>query len=93
MWAIGCLLFAWFYGYSPFESQFVENGSLRVVECSHVRILSKVPVPPKMSPDDRVIAQLCEGILIHDINNRPFTHDIIKSVEEKLFSKNGDSFV
>lgn len=25
VWSLGCLLFAWWYGYSPFESEFVRN--------------------------------------------------------------------
>ena len=34
------------YGYSPFECEFREDGSARVVECSHLRVLGAVRFPP-----------------------------------------------
>ena len=87
MWSIGCLLFAWYYGYSPFECEFNDNGSLRVVECSHVRVLSKIPKPSTKTAEDRVIIQFTESVLIHDIADRPFTQDIINKTDEYLFIK------
>ena len=42
VWALGCLLFAWWFGYSPFECEFY-GQAIKVVECSSLRVLSSVP--------------------------------------------------
>lgn len=83
---MGCLLFAWFYGYSPFESEFTDTGMLRVVECSHLRVLGRAPRHPRPGADDVAMARLVEWILDKDIRNRPFTVDIISRLEEMLRS-------
>ena len=64
VWAIGCLLFAWYYGYSPFECEFIENTSnVRVVECTHLRVLSKVPSPTKKTMDDILTDKKRNGLI------------------------------
>jgi hypothetical protein len=84
VWSLGCLLFAWFYGYSPFESEFNENGTMRVVECSHLRVLGKVPKRPNSLADDLVLQGLTDWILDNNISNRPFTVEIINKLEETI---------
>ena len=78
------MLFAWCYGYSPFESEFNETGTLRVVECSHLRVLSRCPRKLKPTSDDLVIISLCDWILEKEFNKRPYTIDIINKLEETL---------
>ena len=104
VWAAGCLLFAWFYGLSPYECEFAEQddkdsgrenkshtaGSgggnrgrdrvrLRVVESSHLRVLSP---PPERAADlvtreDAVVAAAVHSMLQQDMTQRPFLTDVI----------------
>ena len=87
VWGIGCLLFAWWFGYSPYESEFSDtNGSIRVVDCSHSRVLSKMPRKPPTfcNGNDIIIMNIVENILEHDYTKRCYTTDVIASVEDKL---------
>jgi hypothetical protein len=79
---MGCLLFAWWYGYSPFECEFTENGTVRVVECSHLRVLSRVPQCPHdvATYEDRLIGELVDYILVRDLKERPFLTEVIYRV-------------
>mmetsp|Transcript_26078 Transcript_26078/g.87640 ORF Transcript_26078/g.87640 Transcript_26078/m.87640 type:complete len:186 (-) Transcript_26078:46-603(-) len=54
-WSLGCLLWAMGWGYSPFEADFIGALKLpRVVECTHLRVLSVPPPPPapRLPPGD-----------------------------------------
>ena len=44
-WSLGCLLFAMAFGYSPFECEFSDAGKPRVVECTFLRVIGKIPYP------------------------------------------------
>ena len=44
VWSLGCTLFAMCFGASPFECEF--RNSIRVVECTPLRILGSIPTPP-----------------------------------------------
>eukprot|EP00633_Aureoumbra_lagunensis_P000698 CAMPEP_0197291944 /NCGR_PEP_ID=MMETSP0890-20130614/20323_1 /TAXON_ID=44058 ORGANISM="Aureoumbra lagunensis, Strain CCMP1510" /NCGR_SAMPLE_ID=MMETSP0890 /ASSEMBLY_ACC=CAM_ASM_000533 /LENGTH=156 /DNA_ID=CAMNT_0042765449 /DNA_START=657 /DNA_END=1127 /DNA_ORIENTATION=+ len=50
VWALGCLLWAMAFGYSPFEAEFPSSKSQyikpRLVETSHLRVLATPPTPP-----------------------------------------------
>ena len=78
MWGIGCLLFAWWFAYSPFECDFSASDHVRVVECSYTRVLSKTPSPQKPSKHDTFIIELVDSILIREMDKRPFCIDIIE---------------
>lgn len=86
VWGIGCLLFAYWFGYSPFESEFVDGGSLRVVECSLSRVLSKMPRKSFPSKEDSVLMDLAEWILHRDFRTRPFTSDVISRINDVISS-------
>lgn len=91
IWALGCLLFAWWFGYSPFECEFFigphrSSPLIKVVECSLSRVLSKIP-RPKMSSgiedrDDKIVCDLVEWILEKDFTVRPHISDILYRVRE-----------
>lgn len=89
VWSLGCLLFAWYYGYSPYESEFMDNGSLRVVECSHLRVLSKPPKHPKPTPEDIAVMSIVDWILESDFQKRPFTVDVIEKIDNALRVQSG----
>ena len=55
VWSLGCLLFGLLHGTSPFEMEYSRNNShneqnqyglVRIVECTHLKILGEVPIPP-----------------------------------------------
>lgn len=81
VWGMGCLLYAWWYGYSPFECEMTDSG-LKVVECSALRILSPIPTPSMPTNDDKILLSLVEWMLEKDMTKRPFTTDIIRRVDE-----------
>ena len=83
MWSLGCLLFAWWHGYSPYECELLESG-VRVVECTHLRVLSKIASRANPSREDTVIHQLTDATLEHDMENRMFTTDVIVRVDEAI---------
>lgn len=89
VWSAGCLLFAWYYGYSPYECEFTEEDGkglyagrrahLRVVECSHSRVLSAVPRRAESAAisDDQVLSREVDGVLRQNMTERPFLTDVI----------------
>ena len=83
VWGIGCLLYAWWYTYSPFECEFATNDHVRVVDCTYSRVLSNIPKPQNLSKNDKFILELVEWILIRNMADRPFCVDIIDRLERK----------
>lgn len=81
VWGIGCLLFAWWFGYSPFECEFTSTG-VRVVACSSLRVLSPIATKPQPTREDAIVQILVQWILLQDIVQRPFTRDIIVKTNE-----------
>ena len=47
IWSLGCTLYALAFGYSPFEVEYTAKGDPRVVECSHLRVMARVPFPSR----------------------------------------------
>ena len=47
IWSLGCILYAMAYGYSPFECELSNDnsGTLRVVECTYLRIIGSIQFP------------------------------------------------
>lgn len=89
VWGIGCLLYAWWFGYSPFECEY-HGATMRVVECSSLRVLSPIPRTPHPTVEDKVILDLSEWILNVNYEVRPYTSDIIVRVGESIEAhKNG----
>lgn len=90
-WAMGCLLFAWWFGYSPFECEFY-GTTLKVVECSSLRVLSSIPKSSHPSKDDLVVLDIVEWILEKNFQVRPYTEDIIEKLQSTLIAHQGGQF-
>lgn len=92
IWALGCLLFAMWFGYSPFECSFVPgSATVKVVECSALRVLSPIPKPPTYATHagDRLIYDLCVQILRKPIVERMFIQQVLQLIHNHL--ENGSS--
>jgi serine/threonine kinase 16 len=88
VWSLGCLLYAWWFGYSPFESQFV-GEKIKVVPCSVLRVLSRISWKSNPAAEDTLILELCEWILEKEITKRPFVTDVIDRIDIVLDQLNG----
>lgn len=91
VWSCGCVLYGLMYGTSPFEMEFRKDGTIRIVECTHLRVLSgKIPYPPKFRDSlygyKKELNDLVEFILVADREDRPDLDTVIKRVEDLLLS-------
>jgi serine/threonine protein kinase len=87
VWSLGCLLYAWYYGFSPYEISFDKHGMAVSSECSYLRILSGViPRPPHISltsAEERIL-DLVNSILVQDFRCRPFIDQLLQKVEHTI---------
>lgn len=94
VWMLGCVLFASLYGASPSECEFSRStGQLRIVECTHNKVLGPVPKPPPDTPTAKwyspQIKELVEWILIQNRHRRPTLSDIQLRLQALLHQPNG----
>lgn len=89
VWSLGCLLFAWYYGYSPFECEFTDQGTTRLVDSSYSRVLSKIPRPKSVSQADDRVLSISEWILDANFLHRPYIQDVIQRVDSSIASMQG----
>lgn len=93
VWACGCFLFACMFGASPFECELRGEETIRIVDCSFLRVLGNVPKPlpgTKMaswySPD---LMDCVTWMLNQDRINRPTLDQVSVKVEELLKKLHG----
>lgn len=87
VWGLGCLFYAWWYGYSPFEMVFDRNGNPKVSEVTYLRLLSgNIPSPVKPSKIDTEVINFVTWILVIDFKNRPFCQDIVLRLDQFIES-------
>jgi hypothetical protein len=80
------------FGASPLESEFVASGNnrgkLRVVECSHLKVIGPVPRPPNGSEVagwySETTLQLVEFMLTQDRQQRPELPEVMRRVENLI---------
>lgn len=85
VWSCGCVLYGMMYGTSPFEMEFRQDGSIRVSECTHLRVLSgKVPSPPKNKEANygysKELNDLVNWMLTVDRKERPNLDSVLERV-------------
>jgi serine/threonine kinase 16 len=71
IWSLGATVFALAFGYSPFESERTERGTLRLADCSHLRVLGAVQFPTARSHFSAAFADLLLWMLRPDPAQRP----------------------
>mmetsp|Transcript_38762 Transcript_38762/g.58223 ORF Transcript_38762/g.58223 Transcript_38762/m.58223 type:complete len:458 (-) Transcript_38762:97-1470(-) len=96
VWSCGCILFGLMYGSSPFEIEFVRRSSssslngveeedVKVVECTQLRVLGRLPRPKAHTEMGKRygvdMMDLVEGILVQDRLKRPSVEDVLEKVE------------
>lgn len=123
IWSVGCLLFAWWYGYSPYESEFVALGGsgkneqypdrsydisnsnsggnaielqqwfeMRVVPCSHLRVLAPVPKHPQhpststlpVPTSSDIVDDLVHALLKGNMIDRPTIREVHSMVSGRI---------
>lgn len=98
VWSLGCLLFGLMHGCSPFEMEFVRpNNSydstisaVRIVDCSHLKILGDLPLPPWTKQGGRKpkdgypmeVYDFVKYMVCHDRLRRPDTKQIVEKFSE-----------
>ncbi|TMW58672.1 hypothetical protein Poli38472_010231 [Pythium oligandrum] len=55
VWSLGCLLYAMAFGYSPFECSFLDNGDVKIVECSYLAVIGTIKFPKKHSRSNSLL--------------------------------------
>ena len=70
VWSLGCTLYAMAFGLSPFEVEYSSRGEARVVDCSHLRVIARVPFPPSHPYSDTLV-DLILWLLQQDAAVRP----------------------
>ena len=89
VWSSGCLLYGLMYGTSPFEMEFRHDGSVRVVECTHLRVLGGKVQFPSVNRESiykyrQETHELVEWILAVDRTERPSIDEVRERVESML---------
>lgn len=91
-WSCGCLLYSMMFGTSPFEMDFRHDGSIKIIECTHLGVLGgKIPEPPRNSEVGqryrKEMIDLVRWILKVERTERPTIREVLKRVEDMM----GDS--
>lgn len=91
VWMLGCLLFGLMHGCSPFEMEFVNNpydSGIRIVECTHLKILGEVPLPPWTKQRDGKgqypieVYNFVKFMVCHDRKKRPDIQQVRKMFDQ-----------
>ena len=95
VWSLACTLHALLYGASPFECEFgITTGggcTLRIVDCTHLSVLGRVPTPRGAVADWYTTdwrTQLLEPMLAQVPAQRPTLAEVI-AITERLIQKLG----
>jgi len=86
VWSCGCVLFAMMYGTSPFEMEFRKDGTIRIVDCTYLRILGgSIPIPPPNTEIGKLYSEellnIVKWILQEDRVKRPHLGEVIDKIQ------------
>merc|ERR1712232_848470 len=86
------------YGSSPFEVEFRTDGSVRIVECTHLRVISDtIPFPPPHTEAGKRYSNdmqdLLKWILNTNRSQRPTLDDVSKRMDILLQKVGADSII
>jgi len=89
VWSCGCVLFAMMFGTSPFEMEFRKDGTVRIVDCTYLRILSgNIPLPPQNTDISKQysgeLLSMVKWILQEDRVKRPQLEEVIDKVKSVI---------
>jgi serine/threonine kinase 16 len=79
VWSLGCTLYALAFGFSPFEVEYSSKGDVRVVDCSHLRVIAKIPFPPRHHYTSALV-DLIRLLLQQDPAARPTVSEVCRSL-------------
>ena len=98
VWSLGCSFFAVLYGASPSECEFARsnNGRLRIVDCTQLKVMGGLPTLPPGCPATSWYSadtlKLIEQMLTQDRHQRPSVGHVL-SVLESIIHKLGGRVV
>jgi len=115
VWSLGCLLFGLLHGTSPFEIEYSRNNSqneqqnqyglVRIVECTHLKILGEVPLPPwaRGGNDESgggsngkypiSMYKFIQYLVQHDRQVRPNIHEVATKFDDLFIKLVGERWV
>jgi len=114
VWSLGCLLFGFLHGTSPFEIEYSRNNSqneqnqyglVRIVECTHLKILGEVPLPPwaRGGTDDSSggsngkypisMYKFVQYLVQHDRLVRPNIHEVATKFNDLFIKLVGERWI
>jgi serine/threonine kinase 16 len=87
VWSIGATLYALIFGYSPFESARLADGSLKIAECTHLRTLNDVQFPSNIACS-AAVKDLIVWLLNKEPSQRPNIDAVIERIDVLLAGPN-----
>jgi serine/threonine kinase 16 len=87
IWSIGATLYALIFGYSPFESARLADGSLKIAECTHLRTLNDVQFPSNIACS-AAVKDLIVWLLNKEPSQRPNLDAVIERIDVLLAGPN-----
>lgn len=83
IWSLGCVMYAMAFGYSPFECEFTSSNELRIVECTHLRVIGNWSFPTRISYS-AAFCDLIRWMLTLDPLQRPTISKVLDQIQKLL---------
>ena len=83
IWSLGCVMYAMAFGFSPFECEFTPSNQLRIVECTHLRVIGNWSFPTGRSYS-AAFCELIRWMLTLDPLQRPTISRVLDQIQKLL---------